>query len=50
MGSMKNGSHSEEKTYYSPEDVDKLTPQDFDNPVIFRNVRESMKKWPKMKR
>lgn len=45
IGSMKNGSHGEEKTYYSPEDVDKLKPEDFDNPVIFQRVRESMKRW-----
>ena len=45
IGSLKNGSHKEEKTYYSPEDVDKLTPADLDNPVIFKRVRESMKKW-----
>jgi len=45
IGSMKNGSHGEEKTYYSPEDVDKLKPEDLDNPVIFQRVRESMKKW-----
>lgn len=44
-GSMKNGSHEEEKTYYSPEDVDKLTSRDLDNPVIFKRVRESMQKW-----
>ena len=45
IGSMKNGNHGEEKTYYSPEDVDKLTPKDYDNPVIFQRVRESMKRW-----
>lgn len=45
IGSMKNGSHGEEKTYYSPEDVDKLTSKDLDNPVIFQRVRESMKRW-----
>ena len=45
MGSMKNGNHGEEKTYYSPEDVDKLRPEDLDNPVIFQRVRESMKRW-----
>ena len=45
IGSMKNGSHGEEKTYYSPEDVDKLSPKDLDNPVIFQRVRESMKRW-----
>ena len=45
MGSMKNGNHGEEKTYYSPEDVDKLRPEDYDNPVIFQRVRDSMKRW-----
>lgn len=45
IGSLKNGSHKEEKIYYSPEDVDKLTSADLDNPVIFKRVRESMKKW-----
>lgn len=45
IGSMKNGSHDGEKTYYSPEDFDKLTPKDLDNPVIFQRVRESMKSW-----
>lgn len=42
---MKNGSHDDVKTYYSPEDVDKLTEKDLDNPVIFQRVRESMKSW-----
>ena len=45
MGSMKNGNTQEEKTYYSPEDVDKLTEKDFDDPIIFKRVRESMSKW-----
>ena len=45
IGSMKNGSHDDVKTYYSPEDVDKLTEKDLDNPVIFQRVRESMKSW-----
>ena len=45
IGSMKNGSHDEGKTFYTPEDVDKLTPKDYDNPVIFQRVRDSMKKW-----
>ena len=45
IGSMKNGSHDEGKTFYTPEEVDRLTPKDFDNPVIFKNVRESMKLW-----
>ena len=45
IGSMKNGNSQEEKTYYSPEDVDKLTPEDYDNPVIFKRVHDSMAKW-----
>ncbi|MBP3920840.1 MAG: hypothetical protein J6D28_04670 [Bacilli bacterium] len=45
MGSMKNGNSQEEKTYYSPEDVDKLTEKDLDDPTIFKRVRESMAKW-----
>lgn len=45
IGSMKNGSHDEVKTFYTPEEVDKLTPKDLDNPVIFQNVRDSMKSW-----
>lgn len=45
MGSMKNGNTQEEKTYYSPEDVDKLTEKDLDDPIIFKRVRESMSKW-----
>ncbi len=45
MGSMKNDSGKEEKTYYSPEDVDKLTEKDYKDPKIFNNVRKSMLKW-----
>lgn len=45
IGSMKNGSHDEAKTFYTPEEVDKLTPKDLDNPVIFQRVRDSMKLW-----
>lgn len=45
MGSMKNKNSNEEKTYYSPDDVDKLTSKDLDDPKIFARVHESMKKW-----
>ena len=45
IGSMKNNNTKEEKTYYSPEDVDKLTPEDYDDPVIFKRVHDSMAKW-----
>lgn len=45
IGSMKNGSHDEGKTFYTPEEVDKLTSKDLDNPVIFQRVRDSMRLW-----
>ncbi len=45
IGSMKNGNHDEVKTYYSPEDVDKLTEKDLEDPVVFQNVRRSMLTW-----
>lgn len=47
IGSMKNGSHIEEKTFYTPEEVDKLTRKDYENPVIMKRVRESMLRWKK---
>lgn len=45
MGSMKSNTAKEEKTEYTPEEVDKLTSADLDNPVIFERVRKSMLKW-----
>ncbi len=33
------------KEYYTPEEVDKLSSKDLDNPIIFKKVRESMKRW-----
>lgn len=45
IGSLKNKGRTEEKTYYSPEDVDKLRPEDYKNPVIMKRVRESMLRW-----
>lgn len=45
IGSMKHKGHPEEKTYYSPEDVDNLSAEDYKNPVIMRRVRESMHRW-----
>lgn len=45
MGSMKSNTSTEEKTEYTPEEVDKLTEKDLDNPVIFERVRKSMLKW-----
>lgn len=45
IGSMKSGGHETEKTFYTPEEVDRLTDKDYDNPVIMQRVRESMLKW-----
>jgi len=45
IGSMKNGNTQEEKTYYTPDEVDKLTSEELDDPVIFKRVHESMQKW-----
>lgn len=36
---------SQIKEYYTPEEVDKLSSKDLDNPTIFKRVRESMKRW-----
>lgn len=47
IGSMKNNNSKEEKTYYTPDEVDKLTSKDYDNPIVMKNVRASMKKWKK---
>lgn len=33
------------KEYYTPDEVDKLSSKDLDNPTIFKRVRESMKRW-----
>ncbi|MCI8760512.1 MAG: hypothetical protein HFJ34_05270 [Clostridia bacterium] len=33
------------KEYYTPDEVDKLSSKDLDNPTIFERVRESMKRW-----
>lgn len=45
IGSMKTGNTQQEKTYYSPEDFDRLTPKDLDNPKVMEAVRESMLRW-----
>lgn len=36
---------NKDKEYYTPEEVDKLSSKDLDNPTIFKRVRESMKRW-----
>ena len=48
IGSMTSTSSEEEiKEYYSPDDFDKLTPEQLDNPKIWERVMESKKKWTK---
>jgi hypothetical protein len=46
-GSVKDNSGITEKEYYSPEEVDKLTSAQLDNPKIWEAVRKSMTKWNK---
>lgn len=36
---------NKDKEYYTPEEVDKLSSKDLDNPTIWKRVRESMKRW-----
>lgn len=36
---------NKEKEFYTPEEVDKLSSKDLDNPTIWKRVRESMKRW-----
>jgi len=47
MGSMKdnNTKNNAEKDYYSPEDVEKLTSEDWDKPGVWDKVRASQRKW-----
>lgn len=44
-GSAKDSGASELKEYYSPEDVDRLSDKDLDNPEIVKRIRQSMTKW-----
>lgn len=45
IGSLKNGSSQDEKEYYTPEEVDKLTDKDLSDPKVFKKVRRSMFMW-----
>lgn len=45
MPSMTNGNSQQEKEYYTPEEVDRLTQKDLDNPKVFEAVRRSMMSW-----
>lgn len=45
IGSLKNGNSKEDKDYYTPDEVDKLTEKDLEDPKIFEKVRKSMLRW-----
>jgi len=45
IGSLKNGGQNEPKTFYTPEEVDRLSSRDLDDPTVFQNVRNSMRQW-----
>ena len=42
MGSMKQGQRSAAKDYYTPEEIERLTMQDLDDPKVWDAVRRSM--------
>jgi hypothetical protein len=42
MGSMKHDHQQTKKDYYSPEEIDKLTESDLDDPEVWATVRRSM--------
>lgn len=45
MGDIKSGGADSEKEYYSPEDVDRLPKDAYNNPKIMEKIRKSMPKW-----
>ena len=42
IGSMKQGARAKVKDYYSPEEIDRLTDEELDNPAVWEAVRKSM--------
>ena len=42
MGSMKQGQDTGVKDYYTPEEIERLTEEDLDNPKVWEAVRRSM--------
>lgn len=42
IGSMKQGQESKVKDYYSPEEIERLTEEDLDDPKVWEAVRRSM--------
>lgn len=45
IGDLSNQSKKEDKSFYTPEEVDRLTEKDYENPEIFKKVRASMLRW-----
>ena len=45
IGSLKNGQPKTERDVYTPEEVDKLTEKDFEDPKVMEKVRRSMLRW-----
>ncbi len=45
MGDIKSAAADTEKEYYSPEDVDRLPKDAYNNPKIMEKIRKSMPKW-----
>jgi len=44
-GSARSGGMAPEKEFYTPEEVDRLSKNDYDNPKIMARVRKSMTRW-----
>lgn len=47
IGNLNNQKAKVEKTTYTPDEVDRLTAKDYENPEVMKRVRESMLKWGK---
>ena len=45
LGSVKNQGNKEVKSYYTKQDVDKLSSEDYDKPGVMEAIRKSMLKW-----
>lgn len=45
LGPAASGGLKPEKEFYTPEEVDRLTSEDYDNPKIMKRVRKSMTMW-----
>ena len=45
VGSMHSAAGAAEKDFFSPAEVDRLSPRDLDDPKLLNTVINSMKKW-----